>query len=255
MKRFDIETYSKSTLKGYTLTPNKGVWEELSRKLDKKDQKKVHIKTCVKAVLYVFIGAFIYGLGLMTDSSDNRGALQYLETHQNTKIIKGLNTPITDTEVQEMVIDPRVFNSGTGNISTTKKENNPNEAKKNEAKKIVKRDDLKIVKRDDLKTVATRKLPSRKVLTGNNENFKGYSTHPKVQVTDAEIDDLLNIARKNIQKESVFGKNKETRLSAPKQGLSNSSHMDTVMNVDSRNLPFQNNIFRELMKIKYAFAN
>jgi hypothetical protein len=247
MKRFDISAYAKSTLKGYILNPNEGVWDKLSSDLDKHEQINGQRKIMVKAMLFVYLGAIICGLGvLISDNSSTSTTLNYADTHQVNSKKRSKNSLASDKasfqeKVQE-VLKPWVFNFTTTTlVSNTKKETHPTQKQK-------------IPKSDVVKTLVTEELNRPKLVISKKANMI-YAASPNVQVTDSEIDALLIIARQNIQKKREF-ENKQGVLLPTEEVKSNTTFTDTDKNTDKKDVSFEdNNIFREIMKIKFAFAN
>lgn len=241
MKRFDIETYSRSTLKDHTLTPKNGAWQFLSDKLDQLEHKKRLRTAWIKAAL--FIAVFIYGVVLTKDSSDRHGIMPLTETNGDTINIQNKNIRAANKaypEAWEKTIGPLVSENSASNHTAPKIEDTthgPNKA----------------LKRAGPKTGGGEKMPLGKILANQTRNLKDFGFPPKPQVTDAEIDALMRKARENIRRGRAY-KHEEMALSPARSTLAHTAVVEEEDDPNSGNLSI-NNIFREFMKIKSTFAN
>lgn len=228
MKRFDIELLVRSTLREYTVTPKRIAWLQILDQLEKQEQKRDQRIIFRKA--FLFISVFLIGFGSVRNKS-----IQHLDI-----------PPIPRVENSGTIIPTTVFEVEKCEIISTVANNNASTSKNDQVvvqEKIPQRD----VVSEEVRKVELVEL--NEMLTANKRSLS-----PGIKVTDAEIESLMQKARKNIENERNLLKQQE--IVPAREFLVDAKDIEeeTEPKGNSTDVAF-NNYLKEFLKIKSAFAN
>lgn len=228
MKPFDIELFVRSTLREYTLTPKRIAWLQLSDQLQKQEQRRDQRIIFRKAVL--FISVFLVGFGSVRNKSNQHLDIPPIPPVENS----GTIIPTADIEVEKCEMISLVAKN---NASTSKNDQVVVQ------EKIPQRDVLS----DEVRNEELVELDE--VLTANKRSLS-----PGIKVTDAEIESLMQKARKNIETERNLLKQQE--IVPAREFLVDAKDIEEEIEPkgNSTDVAF-NNYLKEFLKIKSVFAN
>jgi hypothetical protein len=183
MKHFDVEAYAKELLEGYTLKPNESTWPKLLDKLNEAEQKKRKQGYYVKGATFLVI--LMLGIGFTNEGIEDQVSKPFIDTQVNLigNEPRGLH-PAQTQEVRteksgSLIIAPnnkKVSVKGRGMVVGTKK---------------------KVSISSD---TSTENVYVVKNITATNTSSESRN----LEVTEAEIDDLMSKARQNVERQRAL---------------------------------------------------
>lgn len=230
MKHFDVEAYVKTTFDDFVLTPNKHTWQSISDKFDKRQHK---VK---QRIAYIRIAIFTACFLHMPVSIINRE--DSLETGTGV---------LNKVWVYEVKNDAQVLDEiANGNTTTVLYPAKADTKKKNIKGAKKDKPNKRAVQFVLTNTEKEKRLPTQ-IASKNEENHDESSFLEPVEVTDAEIDALMEKARQTIQMERAWLKARES--------LKNGILADVEREVETSNEGVYQDMKRSYIKFKTVISN
>ena len=218
MAPMKYEEQLKDKLEQRTIQPSSNSWQKLNDKLDANQSKKSN-----KGFWYIGIAASIVGILLITNvfNKDNTNATEPTIVDTNKSNLESVNSN-SEEESTADAIEPIIKDAGIL-ASENDKTNNQKEQSENKSQleqKITK-EQLKLISSKTEETVvAIKKTEEQKETDAKKLNFEEQKAKEVVaqiqnmqktkEVTDAEIDALLNVAQREITFKRLYDENTKT---------------------------------------------
>ncbi len=183
MKHFDVEGYAKELLEGCTLKPNESTWPKLLDKLSEAEQKNRKQGYYIKGATFLVI--LMLGIGFTNEGIEDQ-----------------VSMPFIDTQVNLIGDEPEVLHPAQTREVRTEKSGLLIKAPTN--KKVS-------IKGRGMAVETKKKAPISSDTSMENiyveKNIAATNTSPEsrnLEVTEAEIDDLMSKARQNVERQRAL---------------------------------------------------
>jgi hypothetical protein len=226
MKHFDVEAYAKTTFNDFVLTPNKHTWQSISDKFDKRQHK---VKQRIAYIrIAIFTAFFLYMPVSIINREDS------LETGTGA---------LNKIWIYEVKNDTQIANGNTTTVIYPSKADTKKKNKKGVKKAKPNKGAVQLVLTN---TEKEKRLPTQ-IASKNEENHDESSFLEPVEVTDAEIDALMEKARQTIHMERAWSKARES--------LKNGILADVEREVETSNEGVYQDMKRSYIKLKTVISN
>jgi hypothetical protein len=236
MKNFDIETYARKTLEGSVISPKDDTWRGLSDKLDTLYYRKRKKIIRIKAAIFIALFAYIPSATLNSDTARNMTGLA--NHHQNSGI------PSSVAVIDEL---------DNGDRSTRRHRAPTTDRKETHKEKNVvtpRKKPIRLADTDDM----GRNKRSREYFLKNVKNLEMPNIDTHIEVTDAEVDSLMERARQNLQMERALQEAREVMIHQMLADVEREIS-DIEGEIEAKNAGFYQNIKRSYTKLKTVISN
>eukprot|EP01026_Neomeris_dumetosa_P002320 TRINITY_DN106208_c0_g1_i3.p1 TRINITY_DN106208_c0_g1~~TRINITY_DN106208_c0_g1_i3.p1 ORF type:complete len:229 (-),score=23.38 TRINITY_DN106208_c0_g1_i3:31-717(-) len=183
MKHFDVEDYAKELLVGYTLKPNESTWPKLLDKLSEAEQKNRKQRYYIKGATFLVI--LMLGIGFTNEGIEDQ-----------------VSTPFIDTQINLIGDEPEVLHPAQKREVRTKKSGLLIKATTEKKVSIKERRVVVETKKKAFigSDTSTENIYVEKNIGATNTSSESWN----LEVTEAEIDDLMRKARQNVERQRAL---------------------------------------------------